>query len=851
MGHLAHPRCVRPLSRLGESTLHVDNVRGLGVGTLVADVPGPMAPLPQVCHHCAQSLGLYRVGDFCCTGCQMASQLLSDRGLSRYYELRGSTRGVALGAATAGTASATSAGDSLQPPPLSPAMEATLAMATQNADADGDVRVSLDVEGLHCAGCVWTIQTLFQRNAGSRAIDVNPGQGRLDIVFHRDEFPVREFLEDLTTLGYRTGPQGHGEDSEKATRALLIRCGVATAIAINSMVLALAGYLGLPATDPLHGIFGGVNAVLGTLALIVGAPLFAVPAWRALRRRVLHLDLPIAVGMISAWAGSMALFVMVGPEAAYFDSLTVFVALMLAGRFLQHRMVARNRRRLRQDHGIAAMRTRRLSADGSIQHVPLSTVRPGDELLVAPGELVPTMSRTLEHGASVSLAWITGESDAIDIPHGATVAAGAHIVGSKAIRVEALEGFESSRLERLLRRASSDDESAMVASPFWGKVASIYVITVLALALIGFVAWWSAGAAAAIQVAVAVLVVTCPCAIGLATPLAEEMALADLRRVGLFARRSHLLDRLHETTTVVFDKTGTLTSDDLELVEPSAIATLSPFLQDRLFQLVGRSNHPRSRAIVQALLDTSPALHLDRLTDVEEVAGVGLSDGRFRVGRCVEDPERVSFWEDDTEVLRMGFEEPLKLDAPAQVAELKALGLDLWILSGDAQARVDVAAQSVGIDADHALGALNPEGKADRIRALGAPHVLMIGDGINDALAFETAGIAGTPAVDRPQLPARADFYILTQGVGPLAQAFRGARLFRRVIRRNIGFAVVYNTLGISAALAGLLSPLACAVFMPASSIIVLALTTAAMRSKTERPNTSPIPPLQAVGALA
>jgi len=789
------------------------------------------------CRHCGEGLGSYGDPEFCCNGCRAAFALLQDRGLERFYALRGGRAGRRIG-------------DGNGPPATRPWLEALVDGVP--ADGDGQVVLDLDVEGIHCGGCVWTIKTLFDRCNGAGVCEVNPGSGRITVSANREHFPFEQWLDDLDTLGYRSGPVGTATDEgvNRALRGLLVRFGVSAAIALNSMVLALSHYLGMEATDPLAGVFGWVNLALGTLAVIIGGPVFIRPAWAALKHGVLHLDLPISVGIVAAWLGSVVLMLTVGPDAAYFDTLTIFVALMLLGRYLQERMVARNRALVRGDAGVSALLTRRIGADGTITLDSIANITPGDQLLVAPGELVGVASRALHGEAAVSLAWIDGESEPHAVCQDDRVPAGAHVVGERALRLEAAESFDSSRLERLLRTTVDTDGGPRTG--FWHWVSTIYVVAVLGFAAIGFGLWLAASATDAIQVAVAVLVVTCPCAIGLASPLAEEFGLAKLRRAGMFTRRKRVLDRLVEVTDVVFDKTGTLTDGKLELADTAAVDALAPTTRQQLFQLVARSNHPKSRAIFEHLQARWTDLRLDEAATVSETAGRGMTDGRFSLTRADHDPTAVALKDGHEDLLQLTFREPLKRDAAEQVRALEAAGLKVWILSGDAQSKVDDAAAALGVAPERALGQLAPEDKAARIHHIGAETVLMLGDGINDAPAFETAGLAGTPATDRPQLPARSDFYMLTSGVGPVASAIATAHRVRTVIRRNLWFAVIYNAAGIAAALAGLLSPLACAIFMPASSLTVLALTVAGSRFDTRSKKPSVMPPsLTATGALA
>jgi Cu2+-exporting ATPase len=589
----------------------------------------------------------------------------------------------------------------------------------------------------------------------------------------------------------------------------------------------LSVYLGLAPGETAHAAFTWVNLGLATVAVLVGGPVFFKGAIAGLRRRTLHLDVPIALGIAVAWGGSLALVAAGDADAAYFDTLTIFIALMLAGRFVQERLLQRSRRLLLEDPGVGGLHVRRVDADERVHVVPAGSVGAGDRLLIAPGELVPVDAALVDQDGSFSLAWINGESEPAGYEAGAVVPAGAHLVGREARRMVAAGDFSSSGLGDLLARGTRGQGTPAVR--FWDMVVRYYVVVVLGFAAVGFAAWAPTSLAAAVQVAVAVLVVTCPCALGLATPLAYELGHADLRRRGLFVRRSEFFDKALSVRKVFLDKTGTLTLGTLVVSDPAAVHALPREARAALHEMTARSNHPKSRALFALLADAGFAL--DPAAQVQEIAGSGLSFSDaggvpWRLARGDDADPRLVLTRDGAPLLTVGFDESLRPDAHGEIAALEARGLDVWLLSGDEPAKVAAAAAALGVRPERALGNLSPRHKAELVRAADHRDTLMVGDGINDALALAAAWCAGTPAIDRPTLPARADFFVIAGGdIGPLARALEVAHRVRAVVRRNLGFAVAYNAAGIGLALAGLVTPLVCAVAMPISSVVVLVTT--------------------------
>jgi len=268
------------------------------------------------CLHCESPLSSGQ-DDFCCTGCREVHEMLQGRGLLRYYEL---SQGAGVPARERGAARSDDKWIDLAEREL--------------AGKDGIALTSLDVDGLHCTACVWLIQELFKRTGAPGRVDVNTARGSLDL-FIEPSFPLRDFVREVEAFGYRLGPKRkHGAQSGE----LLLRMGIAIAVAMNAMIFSISIYAGL-ATGALFALFQYAILGLSLISLWVGGSVFIKSAALGLRRRVLHLDLPIALGIVLGFAGSAyAMFATAG-EHAYFDTLTVFIALMLVGRFLRERVL--------------------------------------------------------------------------------------------------------------------------------------------------------------------------------------------------------------------------------------------------------------------------------------------------------------------------------------------------------------------------------------------------------------------------------------------------------------------------------------------------------------------------------
>jgi Cu2+-exporting ATPase len=384
-----------------------------------------------------------------------------------------------------------------------------------------------------------------------------------------------------------------------------------------------------------------------------------------------------------------------------------------------------------------------------------------------------------------------------------------------------------------------------MAGDFWDVLSRIYVGAVLLAASLGALFWMLKGGSLrdVLDVSTAILVVTCPCAFGIATPLAYELAVGSLRRRGLFVRDGSFFDRAARVKRIVFDKTGTLTTGALELRDPSCLLALSKEQLAALYDLCARSNHPKSEAVVRALLALDANLALRDLT-VCELPGKGMeaviSGVRYRLGAASWAEKSGSsalssmpvLTADGVRIVELATLEVARPHAAREVQQLAHDGYELWIASGDQDARVKSMAHNLGIVEDHAQGDLSPEGKRALIEKLDVRDTLMIGDGINDGPALARALCSGTPAVDRPFVPAACDFYFLTAGLHPIREALFTSRRVRSVIRNALVFATLYNVFAVSLSCAGLMRPWLAAVLMPLSSIAVLSYTAWALSQR-------------------
>ncbi|HVU32621.1 MAG TPA: heavy metal translocating P-type ATPase metal-binding domain-containing protein [Opitutaceae bacterium] len=780
------------------------------------------------CRHCGAPLIDARMLEtgFCCAGCSYVYRLIHEQGLAGYYRIKDEV----TAPADAGV---------FQLRDYSWLEEAQ--RVAEAAPRDPPL-LTLDVQGISCAGCVWLIERVFQTMPGARDVYVNAQYGSMRLRWVRGQFSAVAFARKLQTFGYLVGPAGEAP-SDSESRALVRRIGLCAAFAMNVMLFTLPTYFGMEPTFEWAGLFRLLSLLFGTLSFLVGGTYFVGRAARALREGAMHIDLPIAIGVLGAYLGSLYGWLAGMERLVYFDFVSTFILLMLVGRWAQTAAVERNRIRLLRRQP----RPQRVRLAGGSMAAP-DQIQPRDRFFLAAGQTLPIEARLESGEALFSLASINGEAEPRLFRAAQRVPAGAVNVTRGDVSLEALQSWDDSLLAQLMH--SSDRESEN--HPLVEKIVRGYVAGIILVALAAGAFWLlrTGDARRTGAVVVAVLVVSCPCAIGLAFPLADETAAVALRRRGVFIRVADLWNRLGRVRKLVFDKTGTLTLERPVLLNPDVLERLDDPARAALLALVQDNPHPVSESLREELLARSTVVPLAGA--VEEIVGLGVRLGRWSLGRpgwagapAGEPPKPPSLADasaadavltfDQNVVAWFRFADHPRSDARREIELLERAGLAVYILSGDRPDKVTALATELGLSPERARGELTPREKADWIDQHGHSDVLMLGDGANDSLAFDHALCRGTPVIHRGVLERKADFYYLGRGIAGLRDLFEIDRLRRRTHTTVLVFSVAYNVAAVGLALAGRMNPLLAAVLMPLNSLLTLALVTGGMRSAFRR----------------
>ncbi len=754
---------------------------------------------PFACQHCGTPVPTARGDGFCCAGCSFVFQMLHSQGFEHFYDLK-SSRVL---------------------PPVSPQ-----ALREQDYEwletmlGDGRTELTLAVQGLSCVGCIWLIERLFERMGGSQVL-VDITRGELTMTWSPERFSPIAFAKELQQFGYLLGPQR--SDPMKDSN-LERRVGVCGAFAMNAMAFSLPAYFGMSPDFMFAKWFDLIAAMSATLSLLVGGSYFAERAWRSLRAGVLHIDTPITLGILAAYLGSLVGWIGGIAGLKYFDFVAMFIFLMLGGRWVQQAAVARNRRRLLRDPSISDT----VLVDDN--PLPVGELKIGDRFEIKPGQAMPVAAELVDSSAMISLEWINGESEAQERSAAQLLPSGALNIGQRNIEAKALETWDQSTLRRLIEARRSGAQRDLRLE----MLLRVYLITVVLIGIGGAAVWWwtTNDLSKAIQVMISIFVVSCPCALGVAAPFADDLAASHAERLGVFARSIGLWKALTRVKKVIFDKTGTLTLENPTLVnKPELDATASEALR----ALVSGNLHPVSRSLFDALGPRSEGHSLPR--DVTETPGIGLSftDEANRVWALTRSPDATAdtvFTRDGELIASFQFRDQLRTESASEVQRLQQRGIDIFILSGDREAKVADIAQQLALSRAHWHHSMMPEDKAAWVAAHDAHDTLFIGDGANDSLAFDAASCTGSPVSGRSFLEHKADFYFLGHSMRFVTALIDIAKQHRRAVHRVFAFALLYNIATVVAGLMGHLSPLAAAVLMPLSSVVTLSLVGLTFRGR-------------------
>ncbi len=713
------------------------------------------------------------------------------------------------------------------------------------------VREKLAIGGMRCAACAQIIEFRVRHLPGVSDFRINAATHRAELRWDPRRISLRDVVESISALGYSALPAGAKDSGAyQRKKAAWWRMFVALFAMMQVMMYAFPAYL-QPVPQVDGDLTPDIDRLLKIASMVLTVPVvffsstpFFTSAWRSLRNRHIGMDVPVSVGILVTFGASIWATYRGGP--VYYDSLIMFVTLLLIARMLQDYVHGKSTAALQALTELVPAMAQRLEdypSSRSTREVGVAELREGDLLLVAPGAQVPADGRVLEGASECDEALMTGESRPVPKQPGDVLVGGAiNLSGQLVMRAEQVG--DATQLSALVQKmeAAANEKPPLVELA--DRHASWFMTAILAIAVMTALVWWQIDASRAIWIGVTVLVVTCPCALSLATPSVMAGAIGRLARSGVLVARGRAIETMARTTHFMFDKTGTLTEGRLQLddVKILRVGLERADLTRMTAAIAVASSHPVSQALARAAalagVFDSGASH----ADVREIAGQGVEvreDGRLiRLGnlsfvQALHGQPTVmpaefagktvsALGDEQGWIALFALQDELRADARACIDFLRKRGKQVWLLSGDKNDVVARVAAELGIASAH--GELRPEQKHDMVAALqkqGAV-VAMIGDGMNDGPVLSLADVSMAMGQGAPIAQVRSDLVLMSNRLQGVEAATTITAKAMRLIRENLGWALLYNVVAVPAAVTGWLLPWHAALGMALSSLIVV-----------------------------
>ena len=761
---------------------------------------------------------------FCCKGCQGVYHLLNEEGLGSFYDKLGDKT----------LQPAVSKSDDLEKFDLEGFRNKYIKIHD-----DGLYEINLIIEGIHCSACVWLNEKVLHKTEGVIEASINYSTNKAKVVWDPEEIALSKIIETIRSIGYNAYPYDPALQEERAVRTrkeYYARILVAVFGSMNIMWIAIAHYAGYFSgmEQRFRNILNVAEFILATPVLFYSGWVFFRGAWYGYKNRIVNMDTLVASGALLAYLYSIYAMVTQQGEV-YFDSVAMIITFVLVGKYLEV---------LSKKHAVDTLDTIMGSTptevtvvtEGTKALVSIENVQLGDTIELKPGEKV-VIDGVVTHGeGSFDESSLTGESEPVLKQKGDAILSGSICLDS-VIRYEATKEASDSLLHTIVTLLEESITKKPRIEQLADTVSGYFSTVILIIALLTFAGWWMASNSfeEALIIGISVIVIACPCALGLATPMATLVGISVAAKRNILFKEAGFLETMAKSDLLALDKTGTITEGRPSVVKETPYA---PYDKALLYALVTTSTHPVAQGIRRYLeeeSDTFTPVTLEKVksiqakgveayTDQTHLAG-GNAQMMQRLGiACEAQSEHTLFYfaVDGKKVTMFELSDTIREGAKEAIDAIKAMGVRVVMLTGDHEASAHRVAQAVGIEEVHAH--LLPQEKAHFIETAqqkGAITV-MAGDGINDAIALAQSNIAIAMGNGADVAISVSDVVLMDERPQSIHDAYRISRRTYRAVKENLALSLLYNTIAVPLAMAGFVTPLIAALSMSLSSLIVV-----------------------------
>ncbi|MCH9740874.1 MAG: heavy metal translocating P-type ATPase [Epsilonproteobacteria bacterium] len=764
--------------------------------------------------------------NFCCNGCQGVYHLLSDEGLDSFYDKMGN--------------------DTIAPP-LTSAKQDSSSFDMESfkqryikKTREGFSQVDLVIEGIHCAACVWLNEKILDDTDGVLEANINFTNNKAKITWDEESIKLSEIIDKIRSIGYNAYPYDRSEEDIKATnkkRDYFIRMGVAIFASMNIMMIGVAKYAGFftgMKAENLH-LVHVAEFIFSTPVLFYSGWIFFRGAYFGLKNKIVNMDLLVSSGATLTYIYS--LYVLFGGSGhSYFDSVAMIITFVLVGKYLEvigKKSAVDTMDKIKSQVPLEAT----VVKEGVKKVVPLDKILVGDTIEVKTGEKASVDGISIVNEATYDESSMSGESLPIEKSKGDMIYSGTINAGI-VMRYEATKNYANSTLNSMVTLLEDALNSKPAIEQSANEISKYFSLVILTLALLTFLGWYQYNNdfENALIVMISVIVIACPCALALATPIASLIGLSWAANKGLLFKEAKFIETFAKASTVVLDKTGTVT--DGKLTVRSCIGEIEADKLPLLYSLVDSSTHPVSKALKKYLNEEFADIESVELESITQIHAKGIEakyyDKKLLGGNAelltsngIEDVTLSEytvyhFAIDNELIVSFELEDGLKANAKEMIEYFKSIDVNVVMATGDNEKVAQRVAESVGIE--NYKSAMSPLDKAEYIEMLKEEDkkVVMVGDGINDALALSKADVSISMGSGADVALAMSDVVILNNSLQGVTDSFKISRRTYKFIKQNLAISLIYNVITIPVAMAGYVIPLVAALSMSLSSLLVV-----------------------------